>query len=170
MTVAHFLLFFVLLLIILQEANLKITYKDNLRVRISFTIFAITFSSSKYDKRSLNKTLKALKAIPLLLKASSFALKRSDVNVIKLSRASHPSISDTFLIAIPILISASSILAFISANARSFNIPDDQGNIEGETQEVDILFKTRVLYLIISALLFLYYILKRKIRRAIKNV
>ena len=170
MAIAYLLIFYVFLLIILQVADLRITYKEDFRVRISFTIFAFTFLNKRGKKISLNQTIKAVKNTPLLLKAAKRALKRSDVKVIELSCASHPSISDTLFASIPILISASSILAYISANAASFSIPEDQGNIESDTQAVDILFKTRVLNLIISVLIFLYYILKRKIRRAIKNV
>ena len=39
-----------------------------------------------------------------------------------------------------------------------------------EKFEFDILFKTRVIDLIISSLIFLYYIIKRKVKRAIKSV
>ena len=66
MTIAHFLLFLVLLLIILQEADLRITYKDILRVRISLTIFAITFSKTHEENLSLAKSIKAIKNAPLL--------------------------------------------------------------------------------------------------------
>ena len=170
MAVAYLLIFYVILLIILQVADLRIIYNDDFKVRISLTIISITFLNKSSEKLSIKKTFRAVKNIPLLLRAARYAIKRSDVKVIELSYASRPSISDTLFASIPILISASSILAYISANAASFSIPEDQGNIESDTQAVDILFKTRVLNLIISVLIFLYYILKRKIRRAIKNV
>ena len=170
MAIAHFLLFLVLLLIILQEADLRITYKDILRVRISLTILAITFSRTHEKNLSLAKSIKAIKNIPLLFKATKFALKRADVKVIELSRATHHSTANTILAAIPVIATISSILAYISTNARSFSIPTNQDKSESDRDAVDILFKTRVMSLIISAMIFLYYIAKRKIRRAIKNV
>lgn len=168
MTIAHFLLFLVLLLIILQEADLRITYKDILRVRISLTIFAITFSKTHEENLSLAKSIKAIKNAPLLFKATKFAIKHTDVKVIELSRSARHS--NSILAPIPVIATASSILAYISANARSFSMPKDRNNSEAEQTAVDILFKTRVLSLIISAVIFLYYIAKRKIRRVIKNV
>ena len=170
MTIAHFLLFLVLLLIILQEADIRITYKDRLKVRISLTIFAITFFSRDNYRLSPRKAIKAIKGIPLLLKSAKFALKRSDAKVLEFAGTSNVTTSDKVFASIPLLISISSLIAYIRANAKSFNNDNKQVDTKNYTTSIDILFKTRAINLIISAIIFLYYMVKRKIRRTIRNV
>ena len=158
-----------LMLILFQEVDLRITYENGLSVHISFTIFSLTLLDDGKDKFSIKGSLRFARSVPIILKASRYAIRRSNVTVFRLSHTVKPSLLDTLLRTLLIFLSASSLLSYVVTNAATYKVSED-GYSSDDTASIDILFETRALHLIISGFLFLYYTVRRKVRRAIKNV
>lgn len=159
-----------LLLMILQQSELRIIYGNGIKLRVSLTIFAINFSENSDTSLSFSKTLRAATYLPLILKSSKYLFKRADVRVYKISRALKSNVADALFVSLPLFISTASLLAYLRSNALSVRVLQNDDIAPTENLEIDIAFKTRVIDLIISSLIFLYYVLKRKIRRAVKSV
>lgn len=158
-----------LMIILLQKVDFRIAYTNGLSVEISFTIFSLSFYDSEESRLPLLKSLKTARNIPILFRSLRFLLRHSAVNVLNISHNETDTVAGTVFRTIPFLISTSAIIAYISTNAANFSMKQ-HNNFDKNELSFDILFKTRAANLIISAMLFLYYILKRKIRRVIRNV
>ena len=112
MSFAQFIPFLlVLLLMLLQQSELRIIYSNGIKLRVSFTIFAITFFDNGDKTISLAKARRTANTLPLVLKSAKYALKRADVRVLKISREIRPTLGDALFISLPLFLSSASALA-----------------------------------------------------------
>lgn len=151
-----------LIFILFQEVSIRIMYRERALVRIDFTLFSITFSENKKRKRHIRKSLRKIKNLPLILKATHYTLKHTEAIVLNTSNNSFTP--PELLRKIPMFISSGAAIAYLNSTAKNVRIYDVQDfNSKCETTIFpSLLFNTRLIYLIIFPFLFTYYKLKKR--------
>ena len=165
---------FVLLFILLQRVDVKVKTRDRLTVRIDLNITAIILSEDKIKKKHLGRIPKLLKNLPIVYKVLKYLVAKSDVTVIEYN--DNPLIDgedDIFKNARRYAI-YQIVYSYLATNSKSFHFTEnrvysDEKDKE-KTSDFDLIFRFSLFHLINSALLFLYYIVKNKAKRVIKNV
>lgn len=156
------------LLIILQRIDIRITTSDITKVRINFIFIAILLSESSATVKRFKFGLKIVKNLPTLLKTSNYFLSKSQIVILRFFENDGSSANFNIVKLIPIYISATTLLAYLNSIAKSVTF--DTRNKSSFDLKTDITISVRFVYLIISSLLFLYYCIVTKIRRIVKNV
>lgn len=165
---------FVLLFILLQRVDVKVKTRDRLTVRIDLNIIAIILSEDKIKKKHLGRIPNLLKNLPIVYKVIKYLVAKSDVTVIEYN--DNPLIDgedDIFKNARRYAI-YQIVYSYLATNSKSFHFTEnrvysDEKDKE-KTSDFDLIFRFSLFHLINSALLFLYYIVKNKAKRVIKNV
>ena len=165
---------FVLLFILLQRVDVKVKTRDRLTVRIDLNIIAIILSEDKIKKKHLGRIPNLLKNFPIVYKVIKYLVAKSDVTVIEYN--DNPLIDgedDIFKNARRYAI-YQIVYSYLATNSKSFHFTEnrvysDEKDKE-KTSDFDLIFRFSLFHLINSALLFLYYIVKNKAKRVIKNV
>lgn len=162
------------LFVLLQKADIRIRKTDNLSITLSLTLFSITFSGDTERKRRIKKIFRLFKNAPIILRVATHLLKRSNVRVIRLANQNRSPFPFSFGQSIPFYISFPVLFAYLNNNAKSIFYDDNwlfTGDFSNQNEaSVDIIVSFRFISLIISALLFLYYKMKDRIMRGIKDV
>ncbi len=165
---------FALLYILLQRVDVKVTKRDTLTVKINFNIIALVLHEEKINKQRLKQLSGLLKNASSALKTLKYLISKSDVAV-KIYDIPYES-SDPITIIKNAGIKASSRLFFsyLGICSRSLNIITAEENFDDNSDPnmpgFDASLHFPLYHLIISALFFLYYIVKNKVKRVIKNV
>lgn len=164
---------FVLLFILLQRVDVKVKTRDRLTVRIDLNIIAIILSEDKIKKKHLGRIPKLLKNLPIVYKVIKYLVAKSDVTVIEYNDPLFDVEDDIFKNARRYAI-YQIVYSYLATNSKSFHFTEnrvysDEKDKE-KTSDFDLIFRFSLFHLINSALLFLYYIVKNKAKRVIKNV
>ena len=150
-------IFVIVLFILFQRNSIRIIKCERLTVKINLNIFAITLTEEKIKRFRPAKALKSVKSIYRIIKSARYLISKSDFSVL-----TTESVTNQFL------------LSYLSANARSvqysFIESNNRENDIGCKNALDITARFSLVYLIISALIFLYYTVRNKLKRVIKNV
>lgn len=155
-----------LLLVLLQKIDITVKKSEQLCAQVDFALLSVTFSQGK-KRRGLNDTVKLLRNASPFFKTAKFLLSHSSVDI-TLSHPAHQS-PEMIIRAIPIAISFPAVLSYLANNAKSLtysaNTITDCSDADGDNLAFSILFSFNFLFLIISALLLLYYKSKSLLRR-----
>lgn len=163
-----------LLFIFLQSVSIKIETKDRLTVNINFNILAITLKEDEIKKRRITNIFKKMKVIPPIYKVLKLLISKSEVTVVRYiyceshedtgEEINHARGSTALVIFSSYLKSVSKSFSYIEK--KVFIDKDDTES----TSYFDLYLHVSFLNMIISALIFLYYIVKNKVKEVIKNV
>jgi len=163
-----------ILFILFQKADMRIRKTDNLSITLSLTLFSITFSGDAEKKRRIKKIVRLFKNASVILRVATYLLKRSNVRVIRLANQSRSPSRFSLGQSIPFYISLPVIFAYLNNSAKSIFYDDNwlfvDDFVNQNEASVDIIVSFRFISLIISALLFLYYKMKDRMMRGIKDV
>ncbi len=153
-----------LLWMLLQRINVKIFLSDA-SIRLNLPILSITFNVNDNGKAVIKKNFRLIKNLSPLAKSLGFILKRSyvEVNLAKDILAPTP-----LLRSLPLLISYPVIYAYLNNTAKSVDYLSPLG--EDSKQDFDLSVHFTLVYLFILPFLFLYYKVKNKLGRLVRNV
>jgi len=165
-------IFFTLLFILSRKTNIRVTKSEELTVKINFNIFAIVLSEEKIKKRGLKKLPKLLKNAKGILKSLDYLVSKSEVRIIKCkipdsSDKKFPVVRNAYFLA-----SMQLLISYLERNCKKILYIDQENyyKILDNAAALDLSLHFPFYYLIISALLFLYYIVKNNVKRVLKSV
>ena len=165
---------FALLFILVQRVNVKVVMRERLTVKINFNIIALVLYETDAKRSALKDYFSLLKNIRGMLSAFKRLLTKSVVSVKlfrkKTSLDDYPSIigyvSSTAIERV--------ILSYLCVNSKRFLFFEElyESEIDPEKGKTffDAIFYFSLANLINSVLILLYYIIKNKAKRVIKNV
>lgn len=164
------LIFLIVLILITRRIDIRFYISDTIKFRIDFTLLAIELSPDKKRKRRGGISARAvLSNLGAIRKAAGFLLSKTDVQVYSRNSAhiDSDSVSDSLRRATG-LISLYAVIAYLKSSARSLTL-DTQQTSDDETAH-EIILSFRLCFLFISLLFFLYYKLKKLLKKEIKDV
>ena len=153
------------LFIVLQKTSIRILHQEITTVRFDFTLFSITFISSKTNKNSLKASIRILRNLKYLLKISHYGIKHANVTVFELSSTTDTSLPSPKLS--PFFITSGILLVYLNNIAKSFRFSNSVDRRCQNKLSFDVLFETSLINLIIISILYLYYKVKNRIRRIV---
>lgn len=151
-----FPIFVLVLFILFQKSSIRIVKSDLLTVKLNFNILALVLKDDDGKKIRPTKLIKSLRKYSGALKSARYLISKSDFVI-------YDSESLTNRL----------IFLYLDANAKSVGFVDHAQNEISRNEipsKIDITVYFSLIYLIISALIFLYYTVKNKIKRVLKNV
>ena len=149
-------LFVIILFILFQKCSIRITKKEALTVKLNFSLLAVLFTEEKIKKIRLGRFVKSFRQISGIIKSAKYLISKSDFLILD-----NEKLIDNL------------IFIYLKANARSLTLKDADVDYSDNSQEltkIDVTAYFYLVHLIISALIFLYYMVKNKVKRVIKNV
>ncbi len=164
------LLTFAFLFILLLRIDLRITKRNNFTIKINFIFFAIILEEDKIKRIRMRDLQKLTKNLSGLIKSTSFLISKSNITVS--NKYNTPFVSENPITIFTRRTSTALILTYLANKAKSFAY-DTHNSIESSYFDptiLDLTFHFSLLNLIISALILLYYIIKNKVKRVLKNV
>ena len=162
------------LFILFQKATIRIRKTENITATFSLTFFSVSLTDLPEKKGRIKKLMRFLKNVPIIFKSLAHFLKRTDVKVLRFKNQDQSPFPISFGQKLPFYLSAPFIFGYLNNTAKSVSYDENwliTTNISNENDAaIDVLFTFRLFYLIISALLFLYYKVKNRIIRGVKDV
>ncbi len=156
----------IILMLLLQRADLEIIKADRTRVYLGLTFFKYKIPTDK-KKGGIRESLRFLRLRIPLYRAFNFILPRCDVKVCeRLLPTDAPGELSSFVF-LPFYFTVYSLFAFAKSRAKSFIIDKDG---PADNISLHIRIKFRLIFLIISALIFLYYYIVTRLKESLKNV
>lgn len=155
--------FVTLLFILTQGVDVRIFRRPRLTIKISFTIIGILLYETERQRIRFKKMRKRVNLAKCSLRAMRYLISRSYVTVYN----SDDTDTEQIFPSIPIFMFSALVLPYLSQNARKLKYRTE--NRQANTS-FDISLRFACIHLIISALIFLYYLLRIKIRSTVKNV
>lgn len=156
----------IILMLLLQGADLEIIRTDRLHVYLGLTFFKYKIPTER-KKGGVRESLRFFRFRLPIYRALGFLLPRCDVTVSeRLLPTDAPGQLSSFLF-LPFYFTVYSLLAFVKSRARSFSIVSRDEMRENISLHVRVKF--RLIFLIISALIFLYYIIVTRFKERVKN-
>lgn len=149
-------IFTAILFVLSSKYSVRITKGEKLTVKINFNIFAIVIYEDKTHKNRLKNLFKSFRRIKGAIRSAKYLISKSDVVIFGSGK-----ITDHIL------------RVYLEANAKRFRYKNTDSFYRSNLQnngEMDIIASFSLTNLIISALIFLYYTVKAKLKRVIKNV
>ena len=164
-------LFCALLFTITRIINIRVTKSDELTVKINFNIFAILLTEDKLKRNGFRKASKLIKSIKNIIKPIEYLMSKTEVRVYKLPTSiQQGEILRTFY-SLSFITSFSFIFSYLENNSRCLRfikLKDDSS--EYNATFFDFSFHFSIWNMIIFSFLFLYYTIRSKVKRVIKNV
>lgn len=158
--------FFAALFILTRTVCVRVLKGDKLTVKINFNILAVVLAEDNTKKRGIRKTIRLIKGVRSAFKTFDYLLSKSDV---KLFINNQNDIENQKALAKSgyFIASTALIIPYIRTTSRSFRVVERSEQNENSF-ELRLYFS--LWHMIISALIFLYYTVKNKVKRVIKNV
>ena len=150
-----------LLFILLQEIDLRIIKREQLTVKINFNIFALVLISEKKSRKG--KFKKLIKALPSIIKSANYLVSVSRITIRRFNEA---KMKGSVNLAGNIL-SRTLILSYLHSKAKSVIHLQKPENNDIVPTEIDISLHFSIFDMINSALIFVYYNIKNKVRKVI---
>ena len=159
--------------ILVQRVDIKVINDEKLTVKISLNLFAILLTEDKIKRIRFKKVRGIIRNFYGITRSFKFLIPRTDVMITEYE--SYSAIENEYNPTNPwhILAPSKFIISFLEANARSFEVNricDRTVVLPIDKKHFDIYFHFSLLNMIISALILLYYIVKKQLKRVIKNV
>ena len=162
-----------LLFILLQKVSIKIKTQDEVTVRIDLSIIALIFSGSKKSKFRPKSIKSLFNYFPAIYRAAKYAIKKSEVYIFTRQNKANDDLKIEYVhsySANPLQL----IYPFLLFNSKRVCLIDNstysKANSSKPDQDFNLSLELPLISLINSALVFLYYIMKNKVKRVVKNV
>ncbi len=160
----------IITVILLQKIDILISKSSVLIFKINFTLLSITLTDDGKRSKSLSKIKNAFKSISPLYASMKYLVRKSDIMFCYLptNTSKGAVISATYSAFFAV------IQSFLTKNARSFSAIEIEKEYIDCSEKNKIRFEAefhfRLIHLFISSFVFLYYKVKYKVKRLIKNV
>ena len=162
---------YALLFLLSRRIDVRVSKSKEMTVKINFNILAVVLTEDKIKKRRLKSFSKLIKGTKSILRSADYLISRCDAELYSFtdiqSGISAPIIYNAYRVA-----AVHFIAAYLERNARKFEFAEIQ-NTDSEVQNrsgFNLLLHFSLWHLIISALIFLYYIVKNRVKRVFQNV
>ena len=162
---------FALLFLLSRRIDVDISKHKEMTVKINFNILAVVLTDDKIKKGRLKSFSKLIKSTKSILRSADYLISRSDVKLYSFTDIQHGISTPIFYNAYRVA-TLRFIAAYLERNARKFQFAEIQ-NTDSEVQNrsgFNLLLHFSLWHLIISALIFLYYIVKNRVKRVFQNV
>ena len=163
----------IILFILTQKVDLIVQKGDRLTITADITLFSVVFTDGKAKKRREKK--KERPNVRAIYYSLRYLISKSQINIRRLRLSDTATLSQkrgTLFVFVTI----STFLTLIKRNAKSFAYTDNAYLITPSIDEspatpyIDISLSFSPFSLIISAFIFLYYLVENKLARKGKNV
>ncbi len=153
-----------------RKIDIRVTKNDRWTVKINLNIFAILLTEEKIRKRGIRKLSRIRKAFRSFLLSTEYLISKSEIRIYEF----HPNNDDVSVLSalqsISLFTSLGIALSYLEKNASSVKLLNDAApNCKNKTT-LDFSIHFSLWNLIIFTSLFLYYRVKSKIKRVLKNV
>ena len=160
-----------LILMLLQKIDIRIIQARETAVKIDFSLLSIKLIYSKSQKKKLKKITRLAKRLPILIKLTGYIVSKSEVTVFDTPLTAALYAPTSILKSISLLVSRPVVYTYLNNTARSVSyINSPVLNDQDSAPNLNISLRFRLIFVIISPLVLLYYILKSKIGGIIKSV
>ena len=155
-----------LVFILLQRIDVKITRHAKPTVKISFNILALVLTEDNIKKTNLKRIRGLIRNLIGALKAFGYLISKSDVVIVRYERNVDEAISSPINQA-RLIATSQFTTSYFDSKAKSLSFVNEN---KPKDTSFDVSFHFSLFNLIISALIFLYYIVKNKVKRVLKHV
>lgn len=152
-------IFVTLLFILSRSVDVRVSIRKRFTIKISFNIIGIVLYETEKQKLRFIKLNKRINVAKSGLKSFRYLISKSSIALKVQANTSEGVMSS--------LIIHGLLLPYLNMNARSMRFKQAS---YGHPESFDISLRFSNIHLIISAFIFLYYLVKLRIRRIIKNV
>lgn len=165
-------LIFALLFILSQKIDVKVHRTDRLTVKINFNILALVLQEDKIKKNGLKSISRIIKNVKHFHKSIDYILSKSEVRLLKHEISNNETEVFSIIKSAYSYASRQFLISYLERNAKKFRIIEQKNyNIDISSNTVfDLDIHFSLWHLIISALILLYYTVKRRFKRLLKNV
>lgn len=164
-------IFCALLFAFTRGINLRVTKEYKLTVKINLNIFVIILTEEKIKKRGIKKAARLFKSFKNLVKPIKYLVSKTEVRIYRLPYLIRSDIALESLYNLSFLASLGVVFSYLENNARIVRFINRQKCNKDDYQAFfDLSLHFSLWNLIIFAFLFLYYTVKNKVKRVIKNV
>ena len=164
-------LFCALLFTLTRKISIRVTKRDELAVKINLNIIAILLTEDKIKKNGIKKATRLIRSFKNLIKPTEYLLSKSEIRVYKCTPSSFDNKTFPMLRSLSFLASVQLIYSFLEKNAKLIRFIDHtQADNEADAPFLEFSIHFSPLNLIIFAVIFLYYTVKNKFKRVLKNV
>lgn len=164
-------IFCILLFTFTRTIDIRVTKSDELTVKINLNIFAILLTEERIKKRGFQKATRLLRTFKNLIRPLEYLLSKTEIRIFRLASPLTDEARSNALYTLPLMASLSIAVAYLERNARKVRFIDrEKENEHADTTFLDVSLHFSLWNLIIFTLLFLYYTVKSKVKRVIKNV
>ena len=164
-------IFCALLFAFTRKINIRVAKHDELTVKIIFNIIAIILTEEKLKKNGIKRIARGLKSFRSIIKPCEYLIKRSEFRVYRCTPASDNNNLFSVLLSISIWASTGVVFSLLKENARSIKFIENRNNSESTHAAIfEFSIHFSLLNLFIFTAMYLYYTMKNKIKRVIKNV
>ncbi len=161
----------ILLVLICQRIDIRVSKSSMTKIKINFIFFALTVDDSESQKLSLKKRIKLIRNIPFIYSAVKYLISKSEITVHSQNYTSSVNVTRSMLPNIMYRISVPTAIAIVSKFARKVKFDDEDVQVDPSDGLIfDLSVHFRLYRVFISLIIFLYYMIRAKFRRIIKNV
>ena len=162
----------VLLFILLQRINIRVTKSEELTVKINFNIFALVISDNQGKRNKKRRGF--IKLFSPTLKSVNYLLSKSTAVIF---RQEEKAFNNDVILMQNIftkLFTEQFLISYIKRRSKSavfnYDVKTDSEKRNTSAPTFDAIFHFSFIHLINSALIFTYYIMKNKAKKVLKNV
>ena len=153
-----------------KKIDIRVTKADTLTVKINLNIFAILLTEDKIRKRGIRKLSRLRKSFRSFLLAAEYLVSRTEIKIYEF----HPGTDDfrvsSVLQSLSLFASFGIALSYLEKNACSVKLMNKATPTCQNKTALDFSMHFSLWTLFIFTFLFLYYRVKSKIKRVLKNV
>lgn len=153
-----------------RKIDIRVTKYDKLTVKINLNIFAILLTEERIRKRSIRKLSRIRKSFKSFLLAIEYLISKSEVRIYSLNTSNTDLSVLSILQSISRFASIGIAISYLEKNARSVKFIDTSPQYYKNKTVLDFSIHFSLWSLIIFTSLFLYYRVKNKFKRVLKNV
>lgn len=163
-------IFCALLFTFTRKIDIRVTKTDNFTVKINLNIFAILLTEDKIQKNGIRKLSRIRKSLKSFLLAIEYLISKSEIIVYELHTSNDDSSVSSVLQSISLFASVGIVLSYLEKNASSVKFLSKTTPGYQNKTALDFSMHFSLWSLFIFTFLFLYYRVKSKIKRVLKNV
>ena len=160
------------LFILSRTVNIKVTKSWEMTVKVNFNIFAIVLKEEKLRKIKRLKIKSIIQCATALYKSLEYLIEKSAITLYT-SELSTNTVSDTSVFhSLYTLMARRFVILLLSKSSRKFTVTNTKSfdNKSDKFTQYELVIYFSLWRLIISALFFLYYIVKTKAKKVFRNV
>ena len=153
-----------------RKIDIRVTKADTLTVKINLNIFAILLTEDKIRKRGIRKLSRLRRSFRSFLLAAEYLVSRTEIKIYEFNPSNDDLTALSALLRISLFASLGIAISYLEKNASSVKLMNKATPTYQNKTALDFSIHFSLWNLIIFASIFLYYKVKSKIKRVLKNV